>query len=303
METNRSPFGTKLMTILIILVILTALLFVKGYISGFNTASGETSSKAVQDFNSIANVQNRYNLILPDFVTSYTNENDDLNIEVTMNQIIEIYTDEFVVKVMPFVNNNADPLGLYESDSNTVDLMYLVKSDSNENSINFVRYRTGIPSYEHCTAINYCTESMAYGILIGNIISEQEVFDLINIDKDNLEQTDKISNDGIVESETDTDTENSIIKVNNTEISLPVTKSKIERVDLDGVTSLFIDDTMIISIVYNDYDIKNNTYGGQSEITIDTNMKIYYMSDNPFEIGTYAYNDYNNIKEYLDSFN
>jgi hypothetical protein len=331
MNDKKSSFGTKLTIIFVILLVLIVMLYVKNYTSGIATASGESkysTSKTTgqKSYSSIESLQSKYNLLLPEIITSFKNEDDSLSIETTMNQIIEIDSSQFVVKVMTFVNNNADPLALY--DSSPVDNMYTVSN--NENGINFFRYRTGYTQYEHCTLINYCTESRAYGILLGTIIAEEEALNYLGISQESLVSTTKEANDEayynsessdglsnssgteIVTASGDEPDIQAMLEVdyieddeyryytiqtdeNIIQLKIPNVASEIQSIKTNSFSSFYLNGTCIFTIFYDDkysdYECKEN----HSIIEVDTNKFIDYLEVNPFEVDTDAYNDYNTI--------
>jgi hypothetical protein len=332
MNDDKSSFSTKLTIIFVILLILAGGLYVKSYTSGIKTASGESKlsskSSGQKSYNSIKSVQSKYNLLLPDIITEYDDSKDDnLNIEVTMNQAVEITTSQFVVKVLTFVNNNADPLALY--DSSPVDNMYTVLN--NENGIKFFRYRAEYPEYEHCTLINYCTDSMAYGILLGTIISEEEALNYLNINQSSLTATTKEANDEAYYTSLDTDSsEDSKVAetVTNTipqdiqestqvqyiedddyryytidtdnymvQIKIPNLESEIQTVKTQKAASFYLGDNKVFTLHINSTTDTDTISTSENEPSEQLNEVIFisWSATNPFSEGTQEYSDFNTI--------
>jgi len=97
-------------------------------------------------------------------------------IRSTMGQIIEIMSDEYVLKIARLVDIEADVLGLYGNASKDE------KYYSERESISFIRYRIGYDDFPGATLINWCRGNTAYGILIDNELSENEIEELIEIE-------------------------------------------------------------------------------------------------------------------------
>lgn len=270
----------KVWIIGIILIVLLLMLSTKGMKDGISL---NTNNNGISSLTSLSKLQKSYpDIEIPNFILDYEGE---LHIENIMGQLIQITSDDFAFKVTTFVDNNADPLGLYEEAG--TDNKYNV--NSSETNINFFRYRIDYEEYKNCTIINWCTEDRAYGVLIGKKLTEDGALELIDINKESLYAEQEKQEEIDTES---SDTETYIIG-NMFSIDLPKFKSDISMLDNNGTTSFYINKKLIFVILYNDYDIDSDAFSGQSELVVDNNIVIKYLSDNPFEVDTLAYNDYN----------
>lgn len=298
MKNNSGKY--KLYFIFIILVTITMFICIQSFNSGINIGSnnkpqGEAEYKSLDELYKHTSL----NLEIPEFVSSHK----DLKIKCIMSQFVEIYCDTFALKAATFVNNNADPLGLYNESS--IDNMY--KIQDNKEKIKFFRFRSGYVDYPHCVLINWCTDTVAYGLMIEDSITEDDALDILNIDKNILIPTNYEENNGvfdnteIVEStEINSNTMEDYIVNDKLSLKVPKFKANFEHIVNDGITTFYIDKKIIFAIIYNEYDINNNTLPVLKSIIIDDNIVFKYVDINVFEKGTDAYDDYESFISTID---
>ena len=263
-----------------IITFILIILYLGSFFNGIKT----NGNKGIKYYESLDELVTKTALDIE--IPSYVSDNDDLKIQSVMGQLIQIHNDTFVLKVAPFVDNNADPLGLYEKSN--VDNKYKVDNGD----INYFRYRSGYSVYPNSIIINWCTDSTAYGIMIEQYINEDEALGIVGLSKEDIEKYIELKEQHNIEADYRTE----VYELDTMcSLELPKFKTDITVIDGNGIKSIYIDKKLIIVIIYNKADIENNTYGEQSEVIIDENIVIRYLSENPFEIGTLAYNDYNNF--------
>lgn len=255
----------------------------------------ESESNKTDSYKTLAEAQKHTTMDLT--IPSGIDTSNILEIRNVMGQIIELRSEHYVLKAALFMNINADPMGLYEKSE--VDSKYTVSNSD----ITFLRYRTGYKGYENCTIINWCNKTTYLGIMLDSIITEQDAIKMMGLDKANLsEYTEDVAGDtaNIV---SNTDNMNWVQhKINNENISvyLPELKSVVRSVDLDGYSILFLNDTRCIVVIYSDYALDTDVFGGKGKIDIDEHTRLNYLTENEFEAGTDEYRDYELILQNID---
>lgn len=301
----KREINPKVYIVGFILLILITLLAIGGASSGMS-GSSNSNSNGIKEYRSIDELIDNtgFKLSMPNFVYNYTG--DIIKISSVMGQIVEIDTNDFVYKASPLVSYNADILGMYENANK--DYMYTV--ENNKDGVVFLRYRLGYPEYEHCTLINWCTSETTHGVIIGKEMNENEILELFDIQKETLRET---STEEILALESGNITSNKTTETTETNlqyqryeignkfsIELPIFESNVSMIDSEGVCIVYLDKMMILAIIYNDYDIDNNTFDGQSELKIDNNVTIKYRDKNPFSKEHIDYNTYNLFLENIN---
>ena len=273
----KKESGLKFSTVILLVLLIISIVFIVLVETGAFKIHNNTN-KTVEYTNlneAIDNVD--FNVQLPSIVTS----EKSAEYRVTNGIFLEIGSETFVLKASKLVDFNADPLALYEK--TTEDFKYTVENSN----ISYFRYRLSYPEFENCTIMNWVQGDTAYGIILSSIYKEEELLDILGITKDNI----KAYN---IENKDKADIEyNSTLIANKFTVDIPRFTTEFKIIDLDGKTICYIDNTKVFIFIYNDYDIDTDTFGGQSEIIIDDKMVLRYLSENPFENGSSAYNDYN----------
>lgn len=243
------------------------------------------NKNGVNNIESIEELQDKvyFTLDIPSFVAE---TDEELNIKVIAGQVVSINTTYFVLKASSFVDVEADILGLYEESE--IDEAYNV---DNSNIIYF-EYRQRYKDYPNCTIINWCTNETSYGLMIEDNISLDRALEIIGIDSNNISVYNETNaeNESTVSYNTDDFIE--YIIEDQLIIKLPQFKGNVTHVDTAGVSAFFSGDTLLFLVVYNEKDIQEGTYSEQSVIDVSDNIKIYYSSNNTYDKGSDAYNDY-----------
>ena len=243
------------------------------------------NKNGVNNIESIEELQDKvyFTLDIPSFVAE---TDEELNIKVIAGQVVSINTTYFVLKASSFVDVKADILGLYEESE--IDETY----DVNNSDIIYFEYRQGYKDYPNCTIINWCTNETSYGLMIEDDISLDKALEIIGVDSDNISTYIKtnIENESTVSYNTDDFIE--YIIDDQLLIKLPQFKGNVTHIDTAGVSAFFSGDTLLFLVVYNEKDIQEGTYSEQSVIDVSDDIKIYYNSNNTYDQGSDAYDDY-----------
>lgn len=177
-KDKKNILTSKIIYIAVVLLSLTlCVLFIQAYKSGISMSNKNNS---IKEYNSIEKLlkSTSLDIELPKFIENETG----LVIEDTMGKIIKIYNENFVIKIASFVDNMADPLGLYEISE--IDNKYSIENENT--NIKFFRYRVGYKEYKNSTIINWCTDTTAYGLMLGKKLNEDEALEIIGIERDIL---------------------------------------------------------------------------------------------------------------------
>lgn len=273
----KKESSLKFSTVILLVLLLISIVFIVLVETGaFKISKSNNKTVKYNTLNEAISKVN-FNVQLPNMITN------DVNAEyrVTNGSFLEIGSETFVLKASKLVDFNADPLALYEK--TTEDYKYTVENSN----ISYFRYRLNYPEFENCTIMNWVQGDTAYGIILSSIYKEEELLNILGITKDNIKvfNTENIDKTDI--------TYNRTLIANKFTVDIPKFTTEFKTVDLDGKTICYIDNTKVFIFIYNDYDIDTDTFGGQSEIIIDDKMVLRYLSENPFENGSSAYNDYN----------
>lgn len=273
----------KLSIIFILLALLSCLIFLTKNQNGVIVRHN-----GIKTYNSIDELlkNSSMEIEIPDYIMK--NSNSETTIKSTMGQLIEIANKGFVLKITTFIDYNADPLGLYENCG--IDNKYNV--ESNNTLIDFVRYRVGYGQYPHCTIINWKNNNTAYGLMLADKLAEDEALKILNINK--ADCTEYIEN----ENSTVEDIEENTVKYtlgDKISLELPEITSSVSNTDNGSSSLFFIDDKLILMIVYNNIEMMNEVEDNQNEVIVDENIRIRYLKENPFKIESNAYNDYETI--------
>ena len=303
-EKSGHPIFWGLMLVVAIVGVIAMSMSHSGKLNIAVNKSDESSYKNIQELNS--NYGNKLNL--PKAVFS----DKDLKITTSAGQFVQIVGSNYVIKFGPFVANKADPLGFYnENGEPETEVQYNVKNPNS--SITYLRYRLGYPEYTNCTIINWCDSDYSYGVLVGSIMSEEEILVEFGLTKSDLDEYIDTANTMTepVENTTDKneDSEPTTIEepqattqsklygtlTNHLKLDLPDFKSELKTIELDGETIFRIEDTVVFVIVYED---ASDDFKGEAEKQLENGLVIRYKEDNPFILGSTAYNDY---KLFLDT--
>ena len=242
-----------------------------------------------KEYNSINEINNP-NIKIPKFIVNQNN----LNIKESYGRLIQINNNDLILKIDQFIDIDADILGIYsESD---IDDKYIVSN----NSISYLRYRTGNKDYKESTIVNWVNGQYTYGLMMNGLISLSDALKLLNINENDINKTIiKNSNDEDINSEKNGlnfDTINYSID-NKTSIVLPKFNSNYSIKDLDNTIICTIDDKIIFGIT--DID-SHGVLDNQGIKNINSTKCIKYRLDNPFKEGTTQFDDFNNLMTIIE---
>lgn len=242
-----------------------------------------------KEYNSINEINNP-NIEVPKFIADQNN----LNIKESYGRLIQINNNDLILKIDQFIDIDADILGIYsESD---IDDKYIVSN----NSISYLRYRTGNKDYKESTIVNWVNGQYTYGLMMNGLISLSDTLKLLNINENDINKTIiKNSNDEDIiteNNELNFDTINYSID-NETSIVLPKFNSNYSIKDLDNTIICTIDDKIIFGIT--DID-SHGVLDNQGIKNINGTKCIKYRLDNPFKEGTTQFDDFNNLMTIIE---
>ena len=212
--------------------------------------------------------------------------------------------ESYVLMIGSFVNNLADPLNLYE---HTLEDEQYTVSDS---SISFLRIRRSYPNYDHCTIINWVDGDAAYGLIWGNSVDNNTILTTFNLSDSQLSIYEAESPIEGTESNASSSSESSIemkeISNDNIKFSVPnFVNSGIKLIELPDMSLLSFANKTVCVFIYDNVDKHNDDFRGQSELVTSSGIIMRYMSENPFELSTDSYNDYeyflSSVNEIADS--
>lgn len=289
---NKRQTRTKLYIIITVIAIASILILMLLVRNGINI---NNNTKSVEQYNSLKKLisDTSLSLNLPECITEYDGE---LDIQNTMGQLISINSDSFAYRAAPWVDNNADPLGLYEECD--TDSKYTVNNDT----FTYFRYRVGYKEYPNCTIINWCNKSTSQGIMIGNVMTENEALELVGISKSSLTKIDELVSENGIEKDTSGEYTYSVANIGNIfELQLPDFKSDVDVIESEGTVSYYFNKKLIFMFIYSNDEVKRNTSDICTDYAIDENIVLRCLNSNPFESGTDAYNDYNQFIYTIDN--
>lgn len=283
-------------TLLLITIVICTLTFMLMLQLQQNGGISKNGTKGTETYSTIEDVRAKTSLDMT--IPEGIDTSKILEIRSTMGQLVEIRAEHYIMKAAKFIDVNADPMGLY--DESEVDNKYSVSNSS----ITFMRYRTGYTEYESCTILNWCNETTSIGVMFDDIYTEDEVLSIMGLTKDDIQlytegngQSSKANENIIWNTHTIAD--------GALTIDIPDTESSLESLEFDGYTILFLNKNRCLVVVYDDYNVDADTFGGQGQIDIDEHTRLNYLKENEFKEGTEEYRDYtiilNNIQSIADS--
>lgn len=284
-------------TIFLIGASLMILLVVYGWQTKDVGSNGQIIYSSIEDLN-----KNFY-------VTVYMPEDllnsEGLTYEVYNNQVASIYNSDFVLKATAVLDENADVLGLYGASTTE---KFFRNSEAESGEIISVRYRTGYEQYPHCTLLNYCTDTVSYGLMVEETMTVEEAFTLLGISQ---EEYKIIQDDENIEEETGKVWFSSEMGDKYIRFALPDDEvdttmgttfyNDVEYVVTDVMLTLRIQDETILMFVASDsIDGQALPENGVRE-ELDNGLTLVYRTDNPFEEGTQQCEEVQRIQDNIDS--
>lgn len=273
----------NIITLLIILAVVTIVPFI---VIELGNGIHITNNKA-KEYNAITiqELEEKQNLTLcvPDIIR----ESNGIKARVVADTFIELLSDNFVLKIGPFQGYEADPLALY--DPVEKDYRYKVKESEKE----FIRYRLEYPELTHCTIINWVSNGRAYGLILDRQYSEDEILKIMGVTTEQLEiyaeqkKSDTSENDN---------KNNQIVVENKYKFELPLSVEKIDIIEQEDTTLLYMGDSIIMVIC------KYDTLGFEDSnvYRMENGYQIKYPNTNIFDEGSTEYDDFETIRRNIE---
>jgi len=256
---------------------------------GISSHKNMTSEDTYKTYDSMIQASNINIDELPiDYIEQLADESG-IVYKIINNQIAEVYNTNgsVLVKAIGLVDLRYDVLGL--SDEALADNIYSVSDN-----IAYLRVRTGYPKMEHCTIINYSTHETNYGLIVDGNLGLEDICGILDIGIESLSNSDETAYNISDESFTE-------YQIDNFNIQLPTVKSKVEIQEFVGFSSIFMDNTPIINFLYSKESIESNVNDNWTPIIVNDNLRIDYLHDNPFDVNSQAYIDFENLINTIDN--
>ena len=284
-KKHRFPWFSITVITLISLCCISIYAFRAGYI-------GKVSENKIKEYNSITEMLNgtNRNIIIPDFLLDETN----VMVKDTMGMVVEIGNDRLVLKIANYVADEADILGLYEKCE--VDNLYEV--ENGPYGITSIRYRTGHPDYNNCTLINWHSGQYTYGLMLGDVYTEDQVFELFTITKDMISS--KSKDNTVNNNEESSEIVMYTYNYDNITFELPVNEQEITINNIDNEITVSMD-AIVLLIITDTYNADKYNNVEQIEfVKRKDGVCVYYRVNNPFNNNTISYINYNKILLTID---
>ena len=269
----------KIITIIVCLLIF--LLVSLGLKNAFNININQYTN----NFNSIPELINStsFNLDIPEFI--YKENNLDIN--SILGQIINISNEEIEFKASIWVDNSADPLGIYDKALN--ERMFR----ASELGITFLKYREDDKS----TVINWVKQGTSYGCKFNKKLKLEEALDLLDIDISKLEVYNEEKNEQEVKVD---DADNTVvIDEANIKYTLYYCGDKLTTQNITNDSKLyFINNKLALIVCYNNPNKYLEKYKDKVEYEEFNGVYFIYIKENPFNTSDEGFNDY---KAFLDT--
>jgi hypothetical protein len=245
-----------------------------------------------------------YEATMPEFIVNKAESNEVEGI-VTNKTFAKILIGDYIVSLTPFQSYEYDPLDVAgtvneynESKDKIVSKAYTIKND-NESEIKYISYRLNVPSLEDCTVINWSDDIANYGVLIGDKLSESEIFGYFGIAKEN---TEVYSADIETANEQTTEENLDTITIDTEHIRLQG-KEFLEVTELDTLNMYSIGDSCVLAVIYGDGAKDSEDFTGTDdigEVIISDRLVARYTTKNPFEQGDMNYEYYEEFIRTID---
>lgn len=289
----KKPKDIKIKAIAVVITLLLALLFIKGYM-------GEKNTKGIVEYDSLNSLRQHVTstIEIPTLLDSCTN----IKADIIAGVIVEVHSDEMEFRAVDWVNDKADPLGIYDKPEKEQNDVEYKRLDDNESlDITFFKYRL----YNDYTVVNWVKQGMAYEIKFNSIVDMQTALNSLALNIDGLtliehDNTESIEdNTESAESSTEiaeSNTENwEYIKSKNIKYSVP-NKEYIRKIySADEVIYYTIDNHNILAVVYNNVDKYIKEYSKDTNYCEFNGVYFMYSTVNPFDEGTDSFNNYNDF--------
>lgn len=214
-------------------------------------------------------------------------DEEDLKITSVMGQIVEVSNEKIVFKASVWVDNNADPLGIYEKFN--IDEKYdIIDSDL---GFTYFRYRSS-----DITILNWVQNDTAYGLKINSLLSVEEAIDIIGITNENLIIHENNENT----TEDNSNNEYYTEEIHDANVKFTLFLNNIDKVVIPTEANYYsIYGKNILVVVYNNPN-KYIESLDNCEYKLFNGVYFFYDKNNPFNVNDTGYNEYNLFLETLN---
>lgn len=221
-------------SIIYIIVIIISILFVVLILSSFKSGNKQEISGIIE-YKSLQDIENSVSFELK--IPAFLYKENDLKMNNVLGQIVTITNERYTLKASKWVDNNADPLGVYEEFD--IDKKY----ESDKGSISYLRYRQN----SNITILNWVNNSTAYGLMINELVNIEDTLKLIEITLDNFSEINE--NEEKLES-----TDNTIVeKLENENVKFEFyTNKTLDKIEIPNEAIYYkYEDRTLLLVVYN----------------------------------------------------
>lgn len=279
-------FGKKWFTVVVLFVVGVPLLFVI-------FASRHSHNNNTEYYKSYEEAKNNlgYEIEIPEWFIS----KDNVEYSVFYNQFLTAYNNEFVIKTQLYQGGFVDALGLYD-DAETEENYSVV---NNKYGIKNLKIRTGYPNYENTVLYNWNTDTVNYGLMVDNIISQNDILEALDISYNELTKVEDYNNKNTVSSNELTYRTYRFNK-GHLSLQLPQLCDDVEFEDMgssvigfiDGYSAFIIDYKQVSDAIYND----NNTI----VLDLGNNVRILMQDYHKLEQDSKTYNILKSLEDNYD---
>lgn len=171
-KSTKTPITIKA-TVAVISVLIAGLM-ISAYKSGFGMKSESNGAKFYDSIDELIS-DTSFPLTIP----SYISNQQELTIGSILGQLVEISNDEVLLHASVWVDDLADPLGIYGADKES--LQEYVVEHSNNADIHYVNTKSLHDGNDTYTLIHWCSYETSYGLKIRGELSAEEAFNLIEV--------------------------------------------------------------------------------------------------------------------------
>lgn len=282
MKKNKSSHFAIWLIIAFIAVI-SYIAFVQYAKNGINI---KKNLKNVTTYESIQDMvdESSMNISIPDYILSL---NEELTIQSISEQLYDIHGTTFALKICPFIDVGVDPLGLYEESN--IDKSYNVSNSD----ITYIRIRQEYSEYPNCTIINWCTNKVSYGLLLEDKLTDDNIFEILNINNKNIKIIDNTK-----ENKNTNTGESKEFKIGDKFIvKLPEFSTDVTYAEKDDEYIIMTGDTILFSIIKSNQAKDYNKY---CYTDINNEYAIKYSINNIYSNESESYYDYEKLLSTID---
>lgn len=263
------------------LVLLSVMTFVavNGIKSGY-----KGNSNPIRKYSSVSSLhkESSFNFNVPEVLLNET----DLVYENISNYMVNIYNDSYIFRAAPFVHEDADLGGNY--DTYDFDKSYDVNG---ETSITKLRIRYNEDGEN--TILTWVSSGVSYYLDIRNRSYTEDILDILGLTMEDLDE----------QIEHEISISKTILGIFNAEITIPENISLTVIEDKENEVALFMMENILVFTIGK----QNNIEGDVTSIELTSGYKLNYISKDTFEQYNKTLDEYNklidNVEEISESFN